>query len=265
MTKEKKTTKERIKSWVIIFGWLLVWEISDHVVDNRIILVGPLGIIDALWYQMTQSDFLITCAASFLRIAIGFFVSVIGGFCLAIVCYKCKIIKDIIQPVMTTLKSIPLVSIVIMLLIWVGNQALTSWLAVLICLPIIYTSTLAGFQNVDPSMLEMAETFQLSPLKKFMYIYRPSFMPFLTSACESSLGMSWKAGMMAEVLATPKPSIGRELFAAQTYLQISNLFAWTVVVIVLSLVFEKSFMRLLRQFNKPGGGFLTSGQEEDPL
>ena len=67
-----------------------------------------------------------------------------------------------------------MVSFVIMLLIWVCNQALTIYLSFLIVLPLIYTNTLAGFLNVDPEMLEMAETFRLSRWKKFLYIYRPS-------------------------------------------------------------------------------------------
>ena len=81
----------------------------------------------------------------------------------------------------------PMVSFVIMLLIWVCNQALTIYLSFLIVLPLIYTNTLAGFLNVDPEMLEMAETFRLSRWKKFLYIYRPSFMPFLISSCRVAL------------------------------------------------------------------------------
>ena len=80
-----------------------------------------------------------------------------------------------------------MVSFVIMLLIWVGSQALTIYLSFLIVLPLIYTNTLADFLNVDPEMLEMAETFRLSRWKKFLYIYRPSFMPFLISSCRVAL------------------------------------------------------------------------------
>lgn len=80
-----------------------------------------------------------------------------------------------------------MVSFVITLLIWVCNQALTIYLSFLIVLPLIYTNTLAGFLNVDPEMLEMAETFRLSRWKKFLYIYRPSFMPFLISSCRVAL------------------------------------------------------------------------------
>ena len=249
--------KWNIKSLLIIAFWLILWEIADRMVDNRIILVGPVHIVQALIMQIQKSDFWIICGASFVRIALGFLLSCAGGFLLAILCYRFRLLRDFLEPVMSLLKTVPMVSFVIMLLIWVGNQALTIYLSFLIVLPLIYTNTLTGLLNVNQEMLEMAETFQISRWKKFLYIYRPSFMPFLTSGCKVALGMSWKSGIMAEVLATPKPSIGREMYAAKSYLQTANLFAWTVVVIALSYIFEKLFLSLLRRLNRPGGTLLT--------
>lgn len=257
MELERQKKRWSVKSVLIILFWLVVWEVADRVVDNRIILAGPIHIVQALAKQIQQDDFWMICGASFLRIAAGFLLSFVGGFLLAVLCYRFKLLRDFLEPVMTLLKTVPMVSFVIMLLIWVGNQALTIYLSFLIVLPLIYTNTLAGFLNVDPEMLEMAETFRLSRWKKFLYIYRPSFMPFLISSCRVALGMSWKSGIMAEVLATPKPSIGREMYAAKSYLQTANLLAWTVVVIVLSMLFEKAFLFLLRRLNRPGGDLLT--------
>ena len=108
------------------------------MIDNRIILVGPTHIIMALVDQVQQSDFWITCGASFLRIAIGFILSFIGGFVLVLVCYKYKIIRDFLEP-------------------------------------IIYTNTLQGLESVDIQLLEMAQVFHLAPWKKFMFIYRPAW------------------------------------------------------------------------------------------
>jgi len=238
----------------IVLLWLTVWELADRLVHNRIILVGPVRIVTALVDQLGQADFWAISSASFLRIAIGFLLSFATGFLLAMAAYRFSLLKDLLEPVMVALITVPMISFIIMLLIWVGNQALTVYLSFLIVLPIIYTNTLSGFRNADPEMLEMAAVFRLSSWKRFLYIYRPAFMPFLMSACRVSLGMSWKAGIMAEVIGTPKPSIGREMFAAKSYLQTANLFAWTVIIIVLSVVFEKAFMLLLKKLNKPLGG-----------
>ncbi len=73
--------------------------------------------------------------------------------------------------------------------------------------------------------------------------------------------MSWKSGIMAEVIGTPKPSIGREMYAAKTYLETSKLFAWTIVVVVLSVVFEVFFMWILKRLSAPMG-WLVSGRDD---
>ncbi len=96
-----------------------------------------------------------------------------------------------------------------------------------------------------------------------MYVYRPAFMPFLKSSCRLSLGMSWKAGIMAEVLATPKPSIGKEMAQARTFLATPDLFAWTVVVMILSWGFEKAFMALLDALGRPLGSLLGVRDEKE--
>ncbi len=250
--KENKETNY-LKSVLIIIMWVLLWQIVDLIIDNNIILVGPVEIIKTMWDNMTQPDFWKICMMSFGRITIGFLLSFILGFILAMAAYRIKIIEDIFNPIISLLKTVPMISFVIMLLIWVGNQALTIYLSFLVVLPLIYTNTLMGFKRVDKSMLEMARSFNFSKWKKFIFIYRPAFMPFVISGCKVALGMCWKSGVMAEVIATPKPSIGREMYIAQQYLQTTNLFAWTVVVIVLSTIFEKIFTKLLELLNKSGG------------
>lgn len=257
---KNKSKKNWIKTALIILFWLVVWELADRIIDNRIILSGPIHTLEALFEQLQQSDFITICAASFLRISFGFLVSFIGGFLLALASYKFSIVKDFLKPIMVTLKTVPMISFIIMLLIWVGNQALTVYLSFLIVLPLIYTNTLTGFESVDKNMLEMARVYKLSAWKRFVYVYRPAFMPFLISGCKVALGMSWKSGIMAEVIGTPKPSIGREMYQAKSYLATNDLFAWTIVVIVLSLIFELVFLIILKQFNRPLGRWL--GKEE---
>ncbi len=247
--KEIKDAKYCAKMTVIVLCWLALWEIADRIINNRIILSGPIHIIEALCEQIRQPDFWVTCGASFARITIGFLLSFTAGFLLAVLCYHFKLLRDIITPLMVTLKIVPMISFVIMLLIWVGNQALTIYLSFLIVLPLIYTNTLEGLNAVDRDLLEAAKEYGCSRWYRFYYFYRPTLMPFVISACRIALGMSWKSGIMAEVIGTPKPSIGREMYAAKTYLQTANLFAWTIVVVVLSLLFERIFMMLLNRCN----------------
>lgn len=257
---EQRSRKYILKmTWIVLF-WLILWEAADRIIDNRIILSGPVHIVQALVRHMTETDFWVICAASFLRITAGFLLSFLAGFFLAVFSHRFRLLQDFISPIMMTLKVVPMISFVIMLLIWVGNQALTVYLSFLIVLPLIYTSTLSGLNAVDQNLLEISREYGFSRWYRFLYVYRPAFMPFVLSSCKVSLGMSWKSGIMAEVIGTPRPSIGREMYAAKTYLQTADLFAWTIVVIILSLLFEKAFLWLMKKLNAPAGRITNYAQ-----
>lgn len=251
------------KAGIIAF-WLAIWQLLDMVIDNRLVLAGPIRVAQALVEQIGQPDFWVICGASFGRIALGFLLSFVVGFLLALMSCRHRLFRDFVDPIISLLRTIPVASFIILLLIWVGNQALTVFLAFFIVLPLIYTNMVTGFESVDRQMLEMARVYGLSRWRTFLYIYRPAFMPFLMSSTKISLGMTWKSGIMAEVLATPKPSIGKEMATARTFLDTPDLLAWTVVVMVLSFLFEKAFMELLKRANRPLGGFIGSdGGEAD--
>ncbi len=251
------------KAGIIAF-WLAIWQLLDVIIDNRLVLAGPIRVAQALVEQIGQPDFWVICGASFGRIALGFLLSFVVGFLLALMSCRHRLFRDFVDPIISLLRTIPVASFIILLLIWVGNQALTVFLAFFIVLPLIYTNMVTGFESVDRQMLEMARVYKLSRWRTFLYIYRPAFMPLLMSSTKISLGMTWKSGIMAEVLATPKPSIGKEMATARTFLDTPDLLAWTVVVMVLSFLFEKAFMELLKRANRPLGGFIGSdGGEAD--
>ena len=82
----------------------------------------------------------------------------------------------------------------------------------------------------------------------------PSVLPHFSAALRSALGMGWKAGIAAEVLTVPARSIGKNIFEAKLYLETTELFAWTLAVIVLSLIIERILLRLVGGMGRKGGG-----------
>ena len=250
------------KAIPIIF-WLVLWEVVDILVDNRLILAGPVRVGQALVEQLARPEFWLICGATTARIAVGFLLAFVVGCALAMLCYRSRTVRAFVDPIISLLKTVPMASFIIMLLIWVGTQMLTVYLSFLIVVPIVYTNMLTGLESTSKNMLEMARAFHLSRGRKFWYVYRPAFMPFLYSSCKLSLGMSWKAGIMAEVLAVPLMSIGKEMYTAKTFLDTPDLLAWTVVVMLLSLAFEKLFLAGLEAAGRPMGQRLCAHGTED--
>ncbi|MDR1547076.1 MAG: ABC transporter permease subunit [Hungatella sp.] len=240
-----KPTALPVKKAGIIFLWLLAWQAASMFVHNSIILVGPLEVIQALWIQAAMSGFWKTIAFSFGKISLGFLLAFGAGILAGGAAYRFPLLKDLLEPLMSLIKSVPVASFVILALIWVGSENLSVFIAFLVVFPIIYINTMAGFKSTDPKLLEMARVFHMQGKKKLFYIYRPALLPYLISGCRVALGMGWKSGVAAEVIGVPNHSIGEKLYMAKIYLSTADLFAWTLVIIVISALFEKFFLWLL--------------------
>ena len=113
------------------------------------------------------------------------------------------------------------------------------FICLLMAMPIVWANVLAGLNAVDSKLLEMSDVFGFGFVKKLRYIYIPSILPYFTSAAETGLGLSWKAGIAAEVICRSKHSIGNKIFESKFYLEIAEMFALTAVVVLLSVVFDK--------------------------
>ena len=156
--------------------------------------------------------------------------------------------RELLAPAMAAVKATPVASFIILVLIWVPSRNLSVVISFLMVLPVIYTNVLNGIQDTDGQLLEMAGVFRVSRWKRIRYIYLSSVLPFFRAGCSLGLGLCWKAGVAAEVIGIPQGSIGEKLYEAKVYLETPHLFAWTVVIIILSILFEKVFLFLTDLF-----------------
>jgi NitT/TauT family transport system permease protein len=210
--------------------------------------VTPFAVAKHLLVLMSEQDFFNVVLFSLLRIFGGCFLAMAVGITLAVVAGHFRIIETMLWPFIQTIKSVPVASFIILCLIWLTSTNLSVFIAFLMVLPIIYTNILQGIKDTDFKLLEMASIFRVGWIKKIKYIYLPHIKPYFISACSVSVGLSWKAGIAAEVIGIPDGSIGEKLYEAKVYLSSVDLFAWTVVIVALSVVFEKLFLHLLKQF-----------------
>ena len=91
----------------------------------------------------------------------------------------------------------------------------------------------------------MARVFRVPLWRRIRGIYLPAVMPYFRTAVSLGLGLCWKAGVAAEVIGLPTGSVGEQLYNAKVYFMTGDLFAWTVVIVVVSVLFEKLFLRLV--------------------
>lgn len=230
---------------VSLVFWIVVWQVLSERVGQKILLPSPSNVAKSLLALIQTSDFRISVVNSFAGILSGFFSALAIGVASAVLAGFVKPIKILLSPFMSVMKSVPVASFVILSLIWLDTAELSSFVAFVMVVPIIYINVLSGIDSRDEKMLEMAKVFRLSPLKKLGYVYLPSVLPFFKSGCTVALGLCWKAGVAAELIGVPSGTIGEQLYFSKIYFDTAELFAWTIVIVLISVLFEKIFMLVL--------------------
>ncbi|MCD8129872.1 MAG: ATP-binding cassette domain-containing protein [Lachnospiraceae bacterium] len=240
--------KKIIRKFIIILGWLLLWQLLSLWVDNQILLVGPVTTMAALFKRVVTFTFWKTIWFSFLRIGAGFLLGFSVGFLLAVLSARFQILEEIFSPFMTLIKAVPVASFVVLFLIWWHSHVLAVAISFCVVLPQIYISTLQGLKSADKELLEMAKVLHVPLWNRCFYIYRPALNPFLTASLRIVVGMSWKSGVAAEVIGTPDFSIGEGLYMAKITLDTAGILAWSAVIILISILCEKALLKLWEKF-----------------
>lgn len=223
--------------------WLVVWGVAAAVIDSRIILVGPLEVLARLGELVGDASFWGSIAVSLSRIAAGFVLASAAGVLLASAAARWRVVQTLLAPVVGTVKAAPVASFVILVLIWVPSRNLSIIISFLMAFPIVYTNVLEGIRQTDPQLIEMAEVFGVRGLDRVRTVYASQVMPYLRAGLSLAVGLSWKSGIAAEVIGLPDPSIGVHLYDAKVYLDTPDLFAWTLVIILLSVGIEAALGR----------------------
>ena len=224
---------------------LCVWQLAAVLIHNRLLLVGPVQVARCVVALLGEKTTWEALGFTFGRISLGFFLAFLAALVLAALSARFPWVETLLRPYILAVQTVPVASFIVIALLWLSSRRISAFIAFLMVLPVLYANALQGIREADPQLLEMARVFRLSGLRRVRCIILPSLAPYLKSACHVALGLCWKAGVAAEVMAVANRSVGGMLYDAKVYLEISDLFAWTVLLVAVSILFEKAFLWLL--------------------
>lgn len=236
-----------VRTLSIALFWLAVWQLLYQSVGQEILLVSPAQTLLRIIALAQQADFWISASVSLYNVALGFLCASFLGVVLGAFCSRFRLLYELIYPLLSAVKATPVASFIILALVWIQAAQVPAFIAGLIVLPIVFSNVCQGVASTDCELLEMAQVFRLNRWKTLRYVYIPTVMPYLAAAFTTGIGLAWKAGVAAEVLANTRDSIGGRIYGAKIYLDTADLFAWTVVVIVMSVVLERLLVACLRR------------------
>ena len=235
------------------FIWCFIWQKAAMIIDNEIFLPSPADTFNALIELARTPDFFLSILTTLKGIAAGFLIGFVLAVILAVVASLHPFAEAIISLPVKIIKCIPVASIVILALLWFTSARLSIFISAIMVLPVIYTNLLSAISETDIKLLQMAKVFTLTPLKKFTYIYLPTVIPGLTAGVSVAAGLAWKSGIAAEIIGLIKGSIGNSLYISKMYLETGKMFAWTATIIIISIIFEKLLVLIIKSIGKSVG------------
>lgn len=231
--------QNKYRNLLIILFWLLVWEILSLLINQEIYLPSPLSTFSSLINLLAEKDTYITLLYSSYRTLSGFLISCFFGIVFGYICGTNKSIYNLFNPLVSIIRTVPVMSIIIIAIMWFKDTNVPIFVAFLMCFPIIWTNTISGINSTDIKLLQMCSIYNIKKPRIIKSVYFYSALPYIKASMLSALGISWKVTSAAEVLSLPKYSIGSYLYDSKVYLEISDLFAWTIIIVILSIIFEK--------------------------
>lgn len=234
---------QKIKDFfqIIIFplvAIIIFWKILSYKIDSELILPSPFDVFPRFFQLLTESAFRKHLLATILRSLLAFSLSFVCSLSIGILSCLSKAFENFFKLPLAIIKATPVVSLILLTLFWFKSNTVPVFIGILMTLPIMTTSIISGFKNVDLELLEMCHAFNFSKKQILTNLYIPSMLPYFFSGALSAFGLSWKVVVAAEILCLPKQAVGSALQTAKVHIETVDVFAITMSIILISFALE---------------------------
>lgn len=232
--------------------WILVWQLLHIAIGYDFLFPSVPDTLKALFKLSVTFEFWKTVFLSLTRIMIGLILGIAFGCVFALISVYLPILDSFVSIGMSVIKSTPVASIVILLWVLIDGSNLPVVIALMMVAPIIWQNLKDAYNSIDKNLYEVSLAFEFSAMKRFRYVFLPTVRSYFIPAALTSVGLAWKSGIAAEIIAYTRNSIGKYIKDAKDSIETAEMFAWTLTVILISLALENGIKLLLRRLKSYG-------------
>ena len=229
-----KKLKKLIFPAAAVLLWLGIWWLVALLIGKPLLLPTPLAVVKKLLALSLTAKFWQNVGLSLLRVLLGLSAALILGLGIALLTARSKRLHTLLAPPLYAMKTTPVVAVIFLLLLWFGKNTVPALVTLSVALPIVWNHAETALAQTDRTLLEMARVFQVPPRRVLREVKLPAAGNALLCAVRASVGLAFKAGIAAEVLAVPRAAIGSAIFQSNLYTEIDALFAYTLTVLLFS-------------------------------
>lgn len=227
---------------LLLFGW----QIMSWIANMPDLIPSVPVMLNTLAELFISPSFYQSAIATILRGLTGMFLSLIAATGLSILFARNEWIYELFRPLLIIMRSIPVISFILLALIFLNPEIIPLIIAFLTMFPLLVENLTKGIRSQRTELMSMARQFRIGKWNKMTQILYPQLKPFLYSGLASASGFGWRAIIMGEVLSQCSLGIGSEMKRAQIFIAVPDLMAWTLIAILISFLFDRGISWLGR-------------------
>lgn len=213
---------------------LVVWHIAALFFQNDILLPGPVDVLNSMIIHLQREDFLLILLSTSYRTLAGCLISLCAAGFLGVAGGINPTFKMWFSPIHQLIKTIPNITYMILILIWLGQEKSVTVIVFFILFPVFYAEFLYQTEIIQNQIKDLLQIYPVTRTEKWLKIILPMLLPEIFNALKTGIGMGFKVCVMAEILGQVKSGIGRQMNIGRLNLEIASVFGWTIWLLLIS-------------------------------
>ena len=239
--------KRRLITVLVI---IILWQGLALLINNDILIPLPWNVFKQMLTNIVTPSFYYTVLVTIVRMLKGLLVALVSALILGVLGGIYQRIADYFSIVNDIIKTIPNISYIIIVLIWLGSEGSVTVVTFFILFPGLYANILLGMNSLTQDLKDVMAIYPETLFNKIKKVYLPQIVPYLLSGLKVAFGLGFKVSVMAEILSQVRVGIGKQIYYARNMLDMTSIISWTLWIIVISLLVDYVFEKIIEHQKK---------------
>ena len=234
----KYSWKSKLYTLLSCIFFIGLWQLIAIIINNDIYIPRIQQVIEAIKIIVKDQNFLKVILSSFYRTMLSYVLALIFSMILGVLATVYPFFKYLMQPINSFGKTIPTMVLVVLSLVWFDKDKTPFVVGFAITFPILYEGIRNSLMQIDKKIIDMTKIYEVSLKDKIKKIYLPVMKFYFMSIFVSTFSLTFKMVIAGEVHGQPKFGIGSQIQLEKVNFNTSGIFAWIVIIVIISLVLE---------------------------
>lgn len=234
----KYSWKSKLYTLLSCVFFILLWQLIAIIINNDIFIPKIQQVVEAISAIFKDENSSKAIFSSFYRTMLSYILALIFSMILGVLSVVYPFFRYLMEPINSFGKTIPTMVLVVLSLVWFDKDATPFIVGFAISFPILYEGVRSGLMQIDKKIIDMTKIYEVSLKDKILKIYLPVMKFYFMSIFVSTFTLTFKVVIAGEVHGQPKFGIGSQIQLEKVNFNTSGIFAWIVIIVIISLILE---------------------------